>query len=81
MHTFSIILKQDPDIVIAYIKKEIESNSGQFKGDCSSGTFSGKGIEGLYYVGDNIINITLVKKPFYIPVSLIEKEIRRYFPE
>ena len=27
MHTFSIILKQDPDIVIAYIKKEIESNS------------------------------------------------------
>lgn len=81
MHTFSIILKQDPVTTISYIKNEIESNFGQFEGDCYSGTFSGKGIEGLYCVEDNIINITLVKNPFYIPVSLIEKEIRKYFPE
>lgn len=80
MHSFNIILKQEPSWVLKYLKSEIETNDGVFTGTEDSGTFSGKGIEGSYVCNEDCLTITITKKPFMVPMRLIEKEIRKYFP-
>lgn len=81
MHSFDIIITQDASSLLSYLKTEIESNNGIFIGNECSGTFSGNGIDGMYSVVNDCITITITKKPFIIPMKMIEKEIRTYFPK
>lgn len=78
MYTFSIDVTTSPNELLAYLKNEILSNDGTFEGDEHSGTFSGKGIKGSYVLEDMILSITILKKPFFIPMKMVENEIRKY---
>lgn len=81
MHSFTITITQDANSLLSYLKTEVESNEGIFIGNECSGTFSGKGIEGMYEVLEDCLTITITKKPFIIPMKMIENEIRKYFPK
>lgn len=81
MYTFDVEFSVSPTDLLSYLKNEVETNSGMFDGDTFNGTFSGKGIKGEYSVLGNVVSVSIVKKPFIVPMSLVEKEIRRYFPK
>ncbi len=49
-----------------------------FHGNAESGWFSGLGAEGEYRIEDNILYLTIQKKPALIPWSFIESKIREF---
>ncbi len=79
MKKFSIKLAQDPHEVFAKFKATAEKNGVGLKGDHQLGHFSGKGIEGHYELGGDVLNITIVKKPFLFGWPMIETKVRDFF--
>jgi hypothetical protein len=49
-----------------------------FNGNEQAGSFQASGIAGLYQIAD-LVNVTIVDKPFIVPNSLIEKEVKKFF--
>jgi len=83
-HSFRINLSYDPGPVLEKVGTEITSNGGTFQGDGEKGSFSGQTplgmIRGEYLcLPENEISITITSKPFLVPYSMIEAEIRQYF--
>jgi hypothetical protein len=60
------------------VRSGIEGKGGTFNGDEQQGSFKAGGIAGQYRVA-NVVNVTITEKPFVIPNSLIEKEVKSYF--
>lgn len=81
IHVFTIsLIGKNIATEVDNIKSAIVAKGGKFEGDISSGKFSGSGVEGYYSVlpGDQF-EITITKKPFIAPMSLVESKIRSYF--
>ena len=76
--TFNINIPQNIEDVLENIKRDIKNGGGNFSGNSSFGSFSGKGVEASYSVG-NYINIKVTKKPFIAPEAYVESEIRKQF--
>lgn len=79
-HSFTIKLT-GKDLVneVAKIKSGLITGGGKFEGDICSGKFSGSGVSGYYITTGDTIEITITKKPFIAPMSLVENKIRSYF--
>jgi len=60
-------------------KQKIIGGGGAFSGNEISGRFSGKGVDGVYKVGDSAILITITKKPALYPASAVKSAIESYF--
>ena len=74
MHKFEMIgsfRKEKLDNIV----DAASSNGIEFCGDLLNGSFSGRGIVGQYSCSNGKIKIVIIKKPFYIPASLIAKTI------
>jgi hypothetical protein len=56
----------------------IAKNNGTFEGNEQQGSFHVKSITGHYNI-TALVNIIIIDKPFGIPNSVIEKEIKNYF--
>jgi len=63
---------------IQMVRSGIEGSGGTFSGNEREGNFSAKGIAGQYRVSD-LVSVTITEKPFVVPNSLIEKEVKSYF--
>src|SRR5918995_7008356 len=50
-----------------------------FKGDTTSGSFSGKGLKGTYSIQNRGVTDTITDKPIYIPCHVVESEVRGFF--
>ena len=77
--SFSLERPADIDAVFQNVKAGLEQNGGKMAGDTTRGKISVKQIEGVYEVTENVIKITITKKPLLIPAGLIEQEIRKAF--
>ena len=78
--TFSFNVKSTPEELLKLLKKMIEKADGiEFSGNERSGSGSGKGFEGTYKMhkkgAANKVDITITKKPWLIPWSLIESKL------
>jgi len=62
------------------VRTGIVEKGGTFTGNEQQGNFSASGITGQYRVSD-MISVTITDKPFIIPNSLIEKEVKTFFGE
>ena len=62
-------------------RQAVEDNGGQFDGDYGSGTFSGSGVEGEYrkMVGGDDYVVSIIRKPWLVSCSYIERKVREYF--
>ncbi|TAN39242.1 MAG: hypothetical protein EPN25_12270 [Nitrospirae bacterium] len=65
-------------------EKEITASGGSFCGTIESGTFQGNSFVGMVKgeycrVAEDEIKITITEKPFIVPYSIIETEIKGYF--
>ena len=75
---FSFTKPQNIRDAIETVRSGIEGKGGTFNGDEQQGNFKASGISGQYKVS-NMVNVTIQEKPFVIPNSLIENEIKNFF--
>jgi hypothetical protein len=78
MHSFSIDLPKNVSQALEAVKTGIEAKGGSFYGNEFGGYFRNSGIMGNYVV-EGTIAFYIFEKPFIIPNSVIEREIRSYF--
>jgi hypothetical protein len=76
--SFSFSKPSDVDRAVRTVRSGIEGKGGTFSGNEQQGSFRAGGIAGQYRVAD-VVNVTITEKPFIIPNSTIEKEVKNYF--
>jgi hypothetical protein len=77
-YNFSFAKPQDISQAVQTVRSSIQEKGGTFSGDEQQGNFSSKGITGRYQVSE-MVNVAISEKPFVVPNSLIESEIKKYF--
>lgn len=79
MCQFSIPFSGDPENLFKRANQEIEKSGGAFNGDSAQGSFEVKtplgSIEGSYQISGQQISFAILKKPFLLSCSRIEKEL------
>lgn len=83
-HTFTVALNDEIAAVIGRVESAITESGGIFAGDAVKGVFQGNSvmgpIKGEYSVlAASEMRITITDKPFIVPYSMIEGEIKKYF--
>ena len=77
---FSIPFSGDISGVLAKVRSAIESQDGMFNGDNNAGNFDvsvmSNTIVGNYAVSGQVIDITISKKPFFLPCNTIESFLK-----
>ena len=77
-HSFSFARPQNVAQAVQTVRSSILDKGGTFNGDEQQGNFRASGITGQYQVTD-VVRVTISEKPFIIPNSLIENEVKNYF--
>lgn len=77
--SFSIKIQEDPGALVARAEKLARKAGAEFKGDAHSGSFAGSGVEGQYAVEEDIITVTITRKPMIAPWSLVENKVKGFF--
>jgi hypothetical protein len=81
-HSFIVRVKEEISAILNKIKAKITGNGGNFDGNTECGSFASKSglgtIKGGYRsISVNEIEITIEDKPFLVPYSRIESEIKK----
>jgi hypothetical protein len=80
MCSFSIPFTGSAKSLISRAKKAVTAAGGTFKGNTSKGSIQIKKpvqISGTYTISGQNLNVTITKKPFFIPCSLIQSELNK----
>ena len=81
-HTFEVPFHGEAENIISKAQNAIEKAEGSFKGDTSQGEFVVPAkigdVEGSYVVENQNFVVTIHKKPFIAPYSMIEDALRKY---
>jgi hypothetical protein len=65
--------------LLEHAKQVAQTNNALFDGDEASGSFAGSGVKGSYEITNGVITVTITRKPFFVPWSLVETQIRGFF--
>jgi hypothetical protein len=81
-HSFVVRVKEELSSILNKIKAKITGSGGNFAGNAECGSFASKStlgtIKGGYRsISVNEIEITIEDKPFFVPYSTIESEIKK----
>lgn len=84
-HSFDVTFAGAPEDTIAKARAGIEKRGGTFTGDVTKGdlvavTPAGK-VKGNYRVSGQTITIEITDKPFVVPASVIEAQVRKFLGE
>jgi hypothetical protein len=77
--TFRVNTQKDPDTLVSEARQVANENDATFKGNTSSGSFSGQGVEGNYEINGQTVEVTITDKPSLAPWSKVESKIREFF--
>ena len=69
----------DADSWIERAKKAADENNAVFTGDSRTGSFQGRGIAGTYTLKDDLLCITITRKPILVPWEMVESVIKGFF--
>jgi len=75
---FSFARPQDIAQAVQTVRSSILEKGGTFTGNEQQGNFKADGIAGQYQVAD-LVNVTILEKPFVVPSSLIVNEVKKFF--
>ena len=78
-YMFIIDFVGDAAATFARAKAAVEQAGGKIDGNPNAGTVSGKGVKASYMFGASTIRIVIQEKPWYAPVSMVEKRVREFF--
>lgn len=77
---FTITISQDPATILDKAKKLMESQGGTMNGDVNSGSFEvsfmSNEVNGSYKVNGQELELTINKKPMFIPCNAIESYLK-----
>src|SRR5918992_841311 len=77
--TFRVETQKDPDTLVSEARQVAKENDATFEGDSSSGSFSGKGVEGNYEIEGQTVEVTITDKPTLAPWSKVESKVKEFF--
>ena len=77
--TFSIKATKNPSTLVSEAKKVAKENNATFRGDTTSGSFSGKGVEGRYKIEGGSVKVTITDKPSLASWSTVESKVKEFF--
>jgi hypothetical protein len=82
-HTFTIRVTGEIALALKRVESKITGDGGAFQGNAEKGSFAGKSILGVIKgeycsVAESEISVTIKEKPFLIPYSMIESEIKKF---
>jgi len=82
-HSFKTTVDGDLTSLLQKVKDKIISKGGSFNGDTNGGSFSGETPLGKVFLdykvlAGNTIQFTVTDKPFLVPNSTIESNVREY---
>lgn len=60
-------------------RQAAQENNAAFEGDTSSGSFSGKGVEGSYELEGSTVHVTVTDKPGLASWSKVESKLQEFF--
>jgi len=72
-------IKKDLESTLNEVKEKIEIEGGTFNWDTKNWEFFIKWVKWEYYIEKDEIEINIIKKPFLISLSFIEKKLAEYF--
>jgi len=83
-HVFTLAISDEITSVLTRVESVITESGGTFFGDAEKGVFQGSSIMGpikgeYCCISGNEIRISITDKPFVVPYSMIEGEIKKYF--
>jgi len=64
---------------VSEAKKVATENGATFRGDTTSGSFSGKGVKGRYKMEGKTVKVTITDKPTLAPWSTVESRVKEFF--
>ena len=77
---FAIPFSGDASSIVSKARAAVASQDGLFNGDASAGNFEvtvlANTIQGNYSVNGQVMNIKILKKPFFVPCGTIEGFLR-----
>ena len=77
--TFSIKTTKNPTTLVSEAKKVAKENNATVRGDTTSGSFSGKGVEGRYKIEGGTVKVTITDKPTLASWSKVESKVKEFF--
>jgi hypothetical protein len=77
--TFSIKTTKNPTTLVSEAKKVAKDNNATLRGDTTSGSFSGKGVEGRYKIEGGTVKVTITDKPTLASWSKVESKVKEFF--
>ncbi len=79
--TFVIPLSGNLEEKLHVLKQRALQNGIILRGNTSSGSFEGDGISGSYVVSGNLLTVTIHNRPFFVPMSYLESEFRKFLSQ
>ncbi len=77
--TFSVNVTEDPNTLVTRAEKVATENGAAFRGDTTSGSFSGRGVRGTYQIQGRTVTVTITDKPLFVPWGVVESMVRGFF--
>ena len=77
--TFSIKVTKNPDTLVSESKKVAKENNAAFRGDTTSGSFSGRGVKGGYKIEGGTVKVNVTDKPALASWSTVESKVKEFF--
>jgi galactose mutarotase-like enzyme len=77
--TLSIRTMKNPSTLVSTAKRVAEENGATFRGNTTSGSFSGKGVKGKYKIEGGTVKITITDKPALASWSTVESKVKEFF--
>lgn len=77
--SFTVKLNRDPNELLALARHKASAKGFQFDGDENTGRFQGAGFRAIYHIRGDLLSITVLQKPFFVPWPLIQSSIFSHF--
>jgi hypothetical protein len=77
--SFSVETQKDPGTLVSEARQVAKENNATFDGDTSTGSFSGKGVEGNYEIEGRTVKVTIADKPSLASWSKVESKVKEFF--
>jgi nitrate reductase cytochrome c-type subunit len=82
-HSFTVEVSDEISTILKRVEEQVVRHGGRLEGNAKRGSFEGESFLGLikgeyHCISDTEIKINITDKPFMVPHSLIEYEIKKH---
>ena len=77
--SFSFPITVTPKQAVEKAKAAAEKEGATFEGNSKEGKFSALGVVGSYEIRGSVVEVEILEKPFFAPLSIIESKIKSLF--